>query len=485
VTLAATVRDAAIRFGDRAALVDPDGSRVSYAALDARSDEVAAGMVAAGIGPGDVVLLTLPSDSSYVVAYAAAAKVAAVTAGVNPRLAPPEQAAVAVVAGGALSLGSADDVEALRRPGAVAPLVEDPDRPVALVFTSGTTGQPKGALFRNRQLAAVTRIDVADAWGDPTAEPTPMLAGTQFAHVGFMTKLPWYLRLGTTTHILGRWRAADALACIAEHRMPTLGGVAPQIALLLREDIESYDLDCVQTLVVGGAASPPALVREAKARFAAAYSIRYSSTESGGCGTGTAFDADDEEALFTVGQPRGGIEVSIRDGAGEPLPDGAVGEVWLRSPTSMTEYWRDAEGTAHARVGAWLRTGDLGRVDDRGLLRLAGRLSEMFIRGGYNVYPAEVESVLADHPSVADAAVVPRPDDVMGELGIAVVVPTDPARPPTLDELRAFLEPKLAHYKLPEGLRLVDALPLTPMQKVDRRGLAALEATEPRGQRAR
>ena len=109
---------------------------------------------------------------------------------------------------------------------------------MALVFTSGTTGEPKGALFRNRQLAAVTRIDVADAWGDPAAEPTPMLAGTQFAHVGFTTKLPWYLRLGTTTHILGRWRAADALACIVEHRIPSIGGVAPQMALLLREDLE-------------------------------------------------------------------------------------------------------------------------------------------------------------------------------------------------------------------------------------------------------
>lgn len=477
MTLAATVREAAARFGSRTAFVDPDGSRVSYADIDARSDEVAAGMRAAGIGPGDVVLLTLPSDSTYVVAYAAAAKVGAVTAGVNPRLAAPEQEAVAAVAGGALTLTAVDDVEALRRPGSVPPLDHDPDRPVALVFTSGTTGQPKGALFRERQLAAVTRIDVADVWGDPATEATPMLAGTQFAHVGFMTKLPWYLRLGTTTHVLGRWRAVDALACIAEHRIPSIGGVAPQIALLLREDIEAYDLDCVQTLIVGGAASPPALVREAKARFGAAYSIRYSSTESGGCGTGTALDADDEEALFTVGRPRGGIEVAIRDDAAQSLAASVVGEVWLRSPTSMAEYWRDPEGTARALVGDWLRTGDLGLVDERGLLRLAGRRTEMFIRGGYNVYPAEVERVLADHPAVAEVAVVPRPDDVMGELGVAVVVPTDPSRPPTLDALRTFLEPRLARYKLPEGLRIVDALPLTPMQKVDRRGLAAHEVS--------
>jgi acyl-CoA synthetase (AMP-forming)/AMP-acid ligase II len=472
VTLAATVRAAAERFGDRPAFVDPDGSTLTYAALHERSDAVAGGLVAAGVGPGDVVLLRLPSDSSYVVAYAAATKVGAVAAGVNPRLAPPEQEAVAAVAGGTLTLDDPAQLAELARPGSVEPLPDDPTRPVALVFTSGTTGQPKGALFREEQLAAITRIDVADAWGDPRGPATPMLAGTQFAHVGFMTKLPWYLRLGSTTHVLGRWRAADALACVVEHRIPSIGGVAPQIALLLREDLEALDLSCVQSLIVGGAASPPALVRAARERFAAGYSIRYSSTESGGCGTGTALDADDDEALFSVGRPRGGIEVTIRDDDGHLVASDEVGEVWLRSPTTMAGYWRDPDATAATLVDGWLRTGDLGRLDETGLLRLAGRSKEMFIRGGYNVYPAEVEAVLADHPGVAEVAVVPRPDDVMGEVGVAVVVPSDPSSPPTLDDLRRHLDGRLARFKAPEALRLVDALPLTPMQKVDRRALA-------------
>ncbi len=478
MTLAATVRAAAQRFGPRAALVDPDGARLSYAELDARSDEVAAGLLHTGIGPGDVVLLRLPSDSTYVIAYAAAAKIGAITAGVNPRLALPEQHAVATAAAAALTIGSADEVVALRRPGTVPPLPDDPNRPVALVFTSGTTGEPKGALFRSRQLAAVTRIDVADAWGDPTAAPSPMLASTQFAHVGFMTKLPWYLRTGSTTHVLGRWRAADTLACVAEQRITTLGAVAPQVALLLREDLDAYDLTCLQALIVGAAASPPALVREARARLAPGYSIRYSSTESGGCGTGTAFDADDDEALHTVGKPRGGIVVVIHDGEGRIVPDGEVGEVWLRSPTHMAEYWRDPEATAATLHDGWLRTGDLGLIDERGNLRLAGRQKEMFIRGGYNVYPAQVESALADHPAVAEVAIVPRPDDVMGEVGVAVIVPRDPSHPPTLADVRAFLDPVLARYKLPEAIRVVAALPLTPMQKIDRRALAAEEDGE-------
>jgi acyl-CoA synthetase (AMP-forming)/AMP-acid ligase II len=484
VTLAATVRWAGTRFGGRAALVDPDGSELTYAALDRRSDEVAAGLRADGVGAGDVVLLRLPSTAAYVVAYAAAAKVGAITAGVNPRLADREQQAVATVAEPVLELSDPAEVAGTARPGvAVPPLANDPDRPVALVFTSGTTGTPKGALFRDRELAAVTRTDVGDLTGDPAAPATHALAGTQFAHVGFMTKLSWYLRLGLTTHVLGRWTAAAALDCIERHRIPSVGGVAPQIALMLRDPtFGERDVSCVQTIVVGGAASPPALVREARDRFGAAYSIRYSSTESGGCGTGTAFDADDEEALFTVGRPRGDIRVEVRGDDGAPLPAGEVGEVWLSSPTAMAGYWRDPEATAATLVDGWLRTGDLGAVDDRGLLRLAGRSSEMYIRGGYNVYPAEVEAQIADHPLVAEVAVVPRPDEVMGEVGVAFVVPADPARPPSLAEVRTLLADRLARHKHPEALEIVAALPLTAMQKIDRRTLALRQLARERGQ---
>jgi acyl-CoA synthetase (AMP-forming)/AMP-acid ligase II len=483
VTLAATVRAAGERFGDRAAMVDPDGTRLTYAELDRRSDDVAAGLRAEGVGPGDVVLLELGSDSGYVVAYAGAAKLGAVTAGVNPSLAAPERAALAALAGPARAVTDPDDLARLEDRGRAAggaanvpELEDDPDRPVALVFTSGTTGRPKGALFRNRQLAAATRFDVGDVWGDPTGPATPMLASTQFAHVGFTTKLPWYLQIGSTTHVLARWRAADVLATVAEHRIPTIGGVAPQVALLLREDVEAYDLECVQSFIIGGAASPPAMVREARERFGAAYSIRYSSTESGGCGTGTAFDADDEEALHTCGKPRVGIDIELRDDDGRALPPGEVGELWLRSPTAFSLYWRDEEATAATIVDGWVRTGDLGLLDDQGNLRLSGRSKEMYIRGGYNVYPAEVEAVLTDHPAIDQVAVVPRPDPVMGELGVAVVVAADAAVPPTLDDVRSFLEPRLARYKLPEAIRVVDALPLTSMQKIDRRALAATEA---------
>ncbi|WP_421118996.1 class I adenylate-forming enzyme family protein [Aquihabitans daechungensis] len=476
--LPATVAWAAARFGDRPALVDPDGSAVSYAELHRRSDEVAAGLGRRGVGPGAVVALTLPSASAWVVAYVAAAKVGAATAGVNPRLTPVEQAACLDRVDPALVLTTPDDVDALAVPGASPdPLPPDPDRPVAIVFTSGTTGVPKGAWFTDRQLDAITGYDVAYAVGT-TDRLIPQYGSTQFAHVGFTTKLPWYLRMGTTTHLLARWRAGDVLDLVARERIETIGGVAPQVALLLRDPaFDQRDLSCVRLLVMGGAASPPALVLEARRRFEAAYSIRWSSTESGGVGTGTAPDAPDHEALHTVGRPRPGIGIEVRGPDDRPLPHGEVGAVWIRSDATMSGYWGNPEASADALVDGWLRTGDLGFLDASSCLTLAGRQGEMFIRGGYNVFPSEVSGVLASHPAVADVVLIPRADDVLGEIGVAVVVPADPTDPPTLASLRAHAQDSLAHHKLPEDLLLVDEIPLTAMQKVDRRRLSSLVRT--------
>lgn len=466
--------EAARRFGDRPAIVDPDGTALSYRALHERSDEVAAGLLRAGIGPGSVVGLTLASTSAWVVAYVAAAKVGAATAGVNPGLTAAERAACLDRVSPALVLDDADTVAALAVPGGrPAPLAPDENRPVAIVFTSGTTGTPKGAWFTDRQLRAITRYDVGDAWGGDA--PVPQYGSTQFAHVGFTTKLPWYLRLGTTTHLLERWRAADVLDLVERERIATIGGVAPQVALLLRDPrFDERDLSAVRLLVMGGAASPPALVEEAKRRFGAEYSIRWSSTESGGIGTGTAADAPEHEALHTVGRPRPGIEVAVRDEFANPVPTGEVGQVWLRSDAAMAGYWGDPEATARTLVDGWLRTGDLGSLDATGCLTLAGRQGEMYIRGGYNVFPSEVSAVLGGHAAVADVVVVPRPDDVFGEIGVAVVVPTDASAPPTLAQLRAHAGDDLARYKLPEDLVLVEELPLTAMQKVDRKALTRL-----------
>ena len=453
-----TVRAAAGRFGSSAALVVGD-TTLSYAALAQRTNDRAASLAQLGVRAGDVVALVLPAGVDYVVTYTALARLGAVTAGISDRFAERERSAVinrlvpdlVMDEAGLSQLASTD-----RKPPVPA---YDPDRPVAIVFTSGTTGVPRGATFCGRQLAAITAMDVGMTWGGGD----PVVVATGLPHVGFMTKLPGHLQRAARMHVLARWRAADVLRTVIENRIPVIGAVAAQVALLMRlPEFESVDLSCVRALIVGAGPSPPELVREARERFGAAYSIRYSSTESGGLGTMTALDAPDEEALFTVGRPRTGTEVRIEDG-----------EVCLRGAHVMAGYWRDDKSTAEVLRNGWLYTGDLGFVDDAGCLRLTGRRSDTYIRGGYNVHPGEVEAVLRSHPNVADVAVVPRPDPVMGEIGVAVVVPSN--EPPTLEDLRAYGRAQLAAYKLPEAIRIVPALPLTPMDKVDRRALKDAE----------
>jgi acyl-CoA synthetase (AMP-forming)/AMP-acid ligase II len=176
----------------------------------------------------------------------------------------------------------------------------------------------------------------------------------------------------------------------------------------------------------------------------------------------------------TVGRPQAGTQVEIRDEAGVPVQDGAIGRIYVHGPCVMRGYWRDQERTAEVLTAdGWLASSDLGHRDPEGNLVLAGRLSDMYIRGGYNVHPLQVEQVLAEHPAVSEAAVVGAPAAVLGEIGVAFVVPSPDAPPPTLDELRAWCKDRLADYKRPDRLVLVDALPLTSMMKIDKAALSA------------
>lgn len=488
-TLPAITREAARRFGDATAYLTAEGWSLSYRALDRLSDELAAGLARRGVSLGDVLALVLPNGPEYVVAYLAAAKIGAITAGVNDRLTRAERDGVLGIVAPRLVLSTAElapsgelDVEVLEPAtgeadvarslrvahDVVSDLPDDPDRPVAIVFTSGTTGMPKGALFCARQLAFVTQTDVGDAWGVGGRG----LVGTSMAHLGFMTKLPGNLRRGGMNVIMRRWRADAALRAVAEHRMTTIAGVPSQIALLLRQpDFAAHDLSSVGYIVVGGGPITPDLAREARERFQAALSTRYSCTEAG-IGLGTAFDDPPEDAIVSVGRPHPAVDLALLDEDDVAVPRGEVGQVCLRSPAVMSGYWRDADATRAAfTADGFVRTGDLGWVDAAGRLRLVGRSKEMYVRGGYNVFPVEVESVLSNHPEVAAVAIVPREDPVMGEIGIAVVVPRDPAAPPSLADLRGHGAADLAAYKLPDDLRVVNDLPLTAMEKVDRAAL--------------
>ncbi|HEX4015449.1 MAG TPA: class I adenylate-forming enzyme family protein [Frankiaceae bacterium] len=500
--LGRTLREAAGRFGDRVALVHA-GRELTYAETDRLTDELAAGLAAWGVKAGDLVALALPGGMDYVLGFTALSRLDAVTTGLNPRYTTAERAKVIARAAPALVIASSELLaelpagsevlsydadpktpaldlwDEIRLAGAAPPAGSDSDDlalPETVVFTSGTTGLPKGALFNGTQIAAIAAFDTGGAWGTGG----PQLVATGLPHVGFMTKLAGYFQLGATLHILDRWRAADALRVLATERVPVIGGVAAQVSLLMHHpDFPGYDWSAVKALIIGAGPSPAALVREARERFGGAgYSVRYSLTESGGVGTLTALDAPESETLGSVGRPRPGTELEIRDpDTDAPLGPDEIGRVCLRSPAVMAGYWRDPEASAAALDGdGWLRTGDLGYVGGDGLLRITGRIGEMYIRGGYNVFPLEVESVLLEHPAVGSVAIAPQDSSVMGQIGVAVVVPDQDHEPPALETLRAFAAEKLAAYKLPEAMLIVEALPLTSMDKLDRKALAELAA---------
>ncbi len=464
--------EAAHRYGDTAAYVTPDGAPFSYAELHRLSDAAAVGLIERGIRAGDVVALQLPSGPDYAVAYVAAAKIGAVTAGINDKLSRPEQHRCLEVAGPTLVLDTTDSVTELHRHvrrGAAPPeLAPNPERPVAVVFTSGTTGAPKGAVFAARQLDTISEVDAGRRWGNGGRG----LASTSFSHLGYMTKLPQALRGGGTSFIMAKWSAGAALEMVERHGITMLGGIPTQVALMLRhERFDATDLSSIRMLALGGGPSTASLVREARARFGVPVVVRYTCTEAG-VGVGTAPDDPPEDAEDSVGRARLGIELTIRDDDDRPVKDGETGNVCLASAATMSGYYGDPSATAAAfTAGGAVRTGDLGFVDERGRLHLVGRTKEMYVRGGYNVFPLEVEEVLGDHPAVAHVAVAPRLDTVMGEIGVAVIVARPGVAAPSLAELRAFGADRLATHKLPEAVVVTDELPRTAMEKIDRRAL--------------
>lgn len=480
--LAGTVTEAARRFGDRVAVVSPQQVACSYLELDRLSDRAGAWLQGLGLQPGMRLSSCLPSSIDHLALQVGAAKVGVTFTGINPRLPLDGARDCLELLQPDLVVGVGDllpdsehrtvEVDLVDEPGRAlqwavsaqsspAPVGPDEDRAMAIVLTSGTSGVPKAAVFLDRQIRAIRQLDVGTAWGGGG----DMLVSTELCHVGIATKLNWYLRTGSTLHLLARWRASDALDVIERAGMTSVGGISSQFALMLRDPgIADRDLSRVQRLIAGGGPSSPALVEAAREVFGASYSIRYSSTESGGVGCATDFNAPDEEALHTVGRPRPGVELRLDED----------GTVCLRSAAVMDRYFDAPERTSSTLVDGWLRTEDRGVIDDRGCLHLLGRTQDGWVRGGHNVFPEPIEAVLAQHPGVAEVAVVPRSDEVMGWVGVAVVVSTDPANPPVMAELIAHATGHLARHEVPVDVVEVERLPRNSTDKIDRRALRGL-----------
>jgi acyl-CoA synthetase (AMP-forming)/AMP-acid ligase II len=349
---------------------------------------------------------------------------------------------------------------------------------VAIVWTSGTTGEPKGAVFGHANLEAVAR-----GAGDLSRPGDRRLSPLPFAHVGFMTK-PWdeLVNVITTVIVPSPWRAADAVRLIEDEAVTVAQGVPTQWSLMLANPrFDTTDVSSLRVAGTGASTVPPELVREMRRRLRCPVVVAYASTEAA-ITTRSRIGDPDEVVSATVGSASEGVEIEVVDDEGRPTARGAIGRVRCRSAAVMREYWQDPERTRQVLdADGWLATGDMGRLDDDGNLVLAGRGSEMYIRGGYNVYPAEVEAVLGEHPEVDKVAVVGVPDPVLGQIGAAYVVPAADAGPghPALEDLRAWCARKLADYKAPDRLELLNDLPLTSMLKVDKQALAASSTTAP------
>ena len=490
--LPGVIKSVSQKHGENIAYVSADARKITYSDLDRISDEMAVWLTQEGIGEGSVAALCLPSCIEYIISYLALAKIGSITAGINPRFTSHERADtletlnpdIVITTKGSdtgvetkypktvIALNQTDLMHSHRiKDSYPQSLDEDDNRPVCICFTSGSSGKPKGALFTNKQLKAISDLDTGGSWGGGGHR----YASTEFAHVGVMTKLPWLLATAGTTHLVEKWNAAEILNLINDYKMTSVSAIAPQIALMLKqENIQELDFASVKAIVTGGAFASADLIRKGREIFGAPWSVRYSSTESGGIGLATSLDADDLEALHTVGRPRKGVQAKICDPLGQELPDSEIGEIWLASPAVMSCYWNDPDETSKVMDQGWLKTGDLAYKTPEGNFVLAGRTTEMYIRGGYNIFPLEVENVLSELPLISEIVIIPKADEVMGEIGVAVVALTDMNSALTLDDLRSYGQEKLAAYKLPEKILFTDSIPRNATDKIDRRKLKDL-----------
>ena len=492
--------------------------RLTYRDWDRLASRLAGALAERGVGAGDVVALLLPTTPFYKIAYLAVARLGAITTGINLRYRRTEIGHILERSGAKLLVGVRSSygsdfsatIDALRsscpeltgclwvseeelREGTesaierlaanTSPYSEvsaEPQNAATIVFTSGTTGIPKGAWYTHQSLIALAEIETRRY---PTGHPPPshLVTGISFAHVGFMARAAIPIAHQTCTIIHDTFDPARVLETIERERLTDIGGFPTQVVMLLdHPDRPKRDLSSVESVLLGGAPSTPAFIRRVQDTFGARVSVRYSSTEMG-IGSASLPDDPPEILSTTVGKPTRGVELRIVDDENVPVPTGEFGEVVVRSPATMRGYWRNEEATAKTiDAEGWIHTGDVGSLDEEGYLRLRGRQSEMYIRGGFNVYPVEIESRLGKHPKVSRAAIVGRPDDVLGEVGWAFIVPTDPEAPPSLEELRSWVGEELASFKRPDGVTLVDDLPTTAMFKVDKRALRArLDTPEP------
>ena len=500
---------AAETFGARPAIVDGDLA-LSWAELDEEARTFAAALVASGIEPGDRVSIWSFNSVEWVVAVLGIFRAGAVLVPVNTRFKGSEAADIltrsraralvtvtdfldtdylALLEGAGAELADLETVVIARGdargdsaswPAFLARATDDaraevdrrsaglgPEDPSDILFTSGTTGVAKGVVMTHGRT-----LGVATDWAAMTGlgpDDRYLMVNPYFHMFGLKAGILACVAAGATMLPQPVFDVDRVLARIGAERVTVLPG-PPTLyqSLLDHPDRADHDLSSLRVAVTGAADIPVELIGRVDAELPFSFIVTgYGLTEAG-TASATAPDDDAETVATTVGRPRPGFELRITDTEGRDLPAGEAGEIVLRGPTVMAGYLDDPEATALTlSPDGWLRTGDLGVVDDRGCLRIVGRIKDMFIVGGFNAYPAEIENALLCHPDIAQAAVIGIPDERLGEVGMAFVVAREGAEV-TPDAVIAWSREQMANYKVPRVVELLDELPLNATGKIEK-----------------
>lgn len=471
--------EAAERFGDRLALLTPDGS-VSYRELATRVEATAERLAACGVRPGQVVALWDANGIDWVVTAHAVWRAGATLLPLSTRWTDHEVRSALERLSPRLLVGSeafasrasALGVEALAHRElagrlCLGNLPEAPDfaHPMAMLLTSGTSGRPKAAML---SWAAMTAGADGVAQAIALGPSDRWWLAMPFFHVGGLSALLRCARTGATAVVASRFDAERAIAEIDAQGV-TIASVVPTMLAGMVEVVgDGLWPRALRYAMLGGAAAPPSLVAACPVAYPG-----YGLTEA--CSTVTMVRAGVSDRQSS-GTPIPGVELAILGPDGEPLEACAEGEIAVAGPTLMSGYAGDPEASRAVRAGRWLRTGDFGRLDEAGRLFVLGRRTDLIVSGGENVYPAEVEAALSDHPAVAAAAVVGVPSARWGASPFAFVVTAAGAvGASSIDEaaLTTWLDGRLARFKRPRGFAFVPTLPLLGNGKVDRQALRA------------
>jgi len=358
------------------------------------------------------------------------------------------------------------------RPGPLASSARASD--IGLIaYTGGTTGKSKGVVHRHRSLVANVLISLAEwDWNHPER----FLAVTPISHAAFLFLLPVWLKGGAV--YMSEAFSAQTFAQTVKSQGITSSFLVPTMIYALLDDpqLDPADLRSLQTIVYGAAAISPPRLAEAIRRIGPKFAQLYGQTEAPNA-VAMLFkrhhDLDRPERLASCGAPLAGLDVRLLDEAGRPAEPGEVGEICVRGPLVMDEYWKRPHETAEALQGQWLHTGDLARADAQGFLTIVDRRKDMLISGGFNVYPREVEDALVSHPAVAQACVVGLPDERWGE-AVAALVVLKPSAVVSGADLVDHVKRLKGSIQAPKVVRLAHEIPLTSLGKPDKRAALAL-----------